>query len=322
MKRIVRVGLWAASGSLLFLLGCAEKQLQPTIETSAEQSSYAIAYPPLLEEQRKRLVEDKTQATELTAKVRDHQLKVSADPKLLEEIVEAADGAGRSTTFVQAQREARSFRKFWDEERGPIGARVAAAAQKQIVDGGCPQGVDVSGATSYALREGFDRQLEKRVREHNEAQHVIEREHNALGSAGTKEMQELADEIAYASYLVYVGLIDDKDDIAVMLTERRSVSSTLDSRLKTEREYLAAAKSKEDKKASEERIAAIEKSRAAIDTATTDAEAEIKELDQTIRQAQTDYSDALDGLLERIKKLPEPVEARAPAREQNKVATK
>jgi hypothetical protein len=309
MKRIVRVGLWAASGSLLFLLGCAEKQLQPTIETSAEQSSYAIAYPPLLEEQRKRLVEDKTQATELTAKVRDHQLKVSADPKLLEEIVEAADSAGRSTTFVQAQREARAFRKFWDQERGPIGARVAAAAQKQIVDGGCPQGVDVSGATSYALREGFDRQLEKRVRDHNEAQHVIEREHIALGSAGTKEMEELADDIAYASYLVYVGLIDDKDDIAAMLTERRSVSSTLDSRLKAEREYLASAKSKEDKKASEERIAAIEKSRGAIDTATTDAEAEIKELDQTIRQAQTDYSDALDALLERIKKLPEPAVA-------------
>jgi hypothetical protein len=309
MKRTVRIAGWAVSGSLLFVLSCAEKQLQPTIETSAEQSSYAIAYPPLLEEQRKRLVDDKTQATELTAKVRDHQIKVSADPKLLEEIVEAADSAGRSTTFVQAQREARAFRSFWDEERGPIGARVAAAAQKQVADAGCAQPVDVSGATSYALRDGFDRQLEKRVREHNEAQHVIERERTALGSAGTKEMEELADQIAYASYLVYVGLIDDKDQIEAMLTERRSVSSTLDSRLKAEQSYLASAKSKEDKKDSEERIAAIEKSRAALDSATTDAEAEIKELEQTIRQAQTDYSDTLDGLLERIKKMPAPAVA-------------
>ena len=166
--------------------------------------------------------------------------------------------------------------------------------------------MDVSGATSYALREGFDRQLEKRVREHNEAQHVIAREHTALGAAGTKEMEELADEIAYASYLVYVGLVDDKDQIEGMLSERRSVSSTLDARLKREREYLAEAKSREDKKASEDRIAALEKSQSTLESATGDSEAEIKELDQTIRQAQTDYANGLDALLERVRALPAP----------------
>lgn len=308
MKRNVRarVSQVLALGSLLLAVGCAEKQLQPTIESSAEESNYAVAYPPLLEAHRQRLVDDKTQATELTGKVRDHQIKVSADPKLLEEIVESADAAGRSASFVVAQREARSFRTFWDEERGPIAARVAAAANKQVADGGCPQGVDVGGATTYALREGFDRAIERRVREHNEAQHVIDRERSALGSAGVKELEELADQIAYASYLVYVGLVDDRDQIQGMLAERSDVASTLDARLKAEQEYLQTAKNKEDKKASEERIAAIQKSRAGIDAATSNAEAEIKELDQTIRQAQTDYADALEALLKRIKELPEP----------------
>jgi hypothetical protein len=308
MKRNVpaRLSQLLTLGSVLLSVGCAEKQLQPTIESSAEESNYAVAYPPLLEAHRERLVEDKTAATELTTKVRDHQIKVSADPKLLEEIVETADRAGRSASFVVAQREARSFRTFWDEERGPIASRVAAAANKQAADGGCPQAVDVSGATTYALREGFDRAIEKRVREHNEAHHVIDRERTALGSAGVKEMEELADEVAYASYLVYVGLVDDRDQIQGMLAERRSIASTLDSRLKAEQEYLASAKTKEDKKASEERVAAIQKSRSAIDSASTNAEAEIKELDQTIRQAQTDYEDALKALLERIKQLPEP----------------
>ena len=311
MKCTARVGLWFASSSLLLLLGgCAEKQLTPTIESSAEESSYAVAYPPLLEERRKQLVADKTMSSELTAKVRDHEIKANADPKLLEEIVESADAAGRSSTFVAAQREARAFRTFWEEERGAIGARVAAAAQKQIADAGCGQPVDVGGATSYALREGFDRQLEKRVREHNEAQHVIERERTALGNGGTKELEDFADEIAYASYLVYVGLVDDKSQIEGMLSERRSVASTLDSRLKAEQEYLAQAKSKEDKKASEERIAALQKSKDSIDTATADAEAEIKELEQTIRQAQTDYADARDAQLKRIRERPEPVAAK------------
>jgi hypothetical protein len=308
MKRTVCLALPLLSGTLIFALGgCAEKPLTPTIESSAEESSYAVAYPPLLEERRKQLVADKTQATELTAKVRDHDIKSNADPKLLEEIVESADAAGRSSAFVAAQREARAFRSFWDEERGAIGARVAAAANKQVADAGCGQPVDVSGATSYALREGFDRQLEKRVREHNEAQHVIDRERTALGTAGTKEMEEFADQIAYASYLVHVGMIDDKQQIEGMLSERRSVSSTLDSRLKAEQDYLAQAKTKEDKKASEERISALSKSRSAIDTATSDAEAEVKELDQTIRQAQADYDDALEAQLKRIKERPEPV---------------
>ncbi|HEX6241685.1 MAG TPA: hypothetical protein VFZ61_12345 [Polyangiales bacterium] len=308
MKRTVGLTLPLLSGTLFFALGaCAEKPLTPTIESSAEESSYAVAYPPLLEERRKQLVADKTQATELTAKVRDHDIKSNADPKLLEEIVESADTAGRSSAFVAAQREARAFRAFWDEERGAIGARVAAAANKQVADAGCGQAVDVSGATSYALREGFDRQLEKRVREHNEAQHVIDRERTALGGAGTKEMEEFADQIAYASYLVHVGLVDDKQQIEGMLEERRSVSSTLDSRLKAEQEYLAQAKTKEDKKASEERIGALNKSRSAIDTAATDAEAEVKELDQTIRQARADYDDALEAQLKRIKERPEPV---------------
>jgi hypothetical protein len=310
MKRSVCLDFsrWAAPSALLLALsGCAEKPLTPTIESSAEESAYAVAYPPLLEARRTQLVADKTQSTELTAKVRDHEIKANADPKLLEEIVESADAAGRSNSFVSAQREARAFRTFWEEERGAIGARVAAAAQKQIADAGCGQPVDVSGATSYALRDGFDRQLEKRVREHNEAQHVIEREHAALGNGATKELEDFADEIAYASYLVHVALIDDKNQIEGMLDERRSVASTLDRRIKAEQDYLTQAKSKEDKKASEERLAALQKSRGAIDTATADAEAEVKELEQTIRQAQTDYGDALDAQLKRIRARPEPV---------------
>jgi dGTP triphosphohydrolase len=123
-------------------------------------------------------------------------------------------------------------------------------------------------------------------------------------------MEEFADQIAYASYLVYVGLVDDKQQIEGMLSERRRVASTLDARLKAEQEYLAQAKTKEDKKASEERISALDKSRNAIDSATTDAEAEVKELDQTIRQAQADYSDALDAQLKRIRERPEPVAAK------------
>jgi hypothetical protein len=291
----------------LELAGCAGNKLAPTIESSSQESSYAIVYPAALEHQRKLLVEDKTKASELTAALRERELKTSAHPELLEEIAEASDAAGRSYTFVAAQREARAFRAFWEEERGPIASRVTAAAQKQIADAGCAQEVDVAGATSYALKEGFERQLEKRVREHNEAQHIIEHNRAAFPGPALSEIQKLADDIAYASYLVNVALVDDKDNIERMVSERRSVASTLDDALEREHKYLSEqAKTKEDKKTSEERIAELEKSKAALDGAVRDAENESKELEQTIRQAQGDYDAAYDGLIERIKARPLP----------------
>lgn len=290
--------------------GCAKNQLAPTIESSAAESNYAITYPVLLEAHREQLARDKSKATELTGQLQGRELKTNADPKLLEEIVEASDAAGRSQTFVAAQREARAFRTFWEEERGPIASRVTAAAQKQIADAGCGQDVDVGGATSYALKEGFERQLEKRVREHNEAQYVIERNRSAFPGPALTEVQKLADDIAYASYLVNVALIDDKDQIEHMLAEQRSVAGTLDESLERERKYLAEqAKTKEEKKVSEERIAELEKSKAGLDSAIRNAEGETKELEQTIRQAQGDYDAAYDGLLERIKARPKPAVA-------------
>jgi hypothetical protein len=296
--------------AVISAVGCAGKQLTPTIESSSAESSYAIAYPVALEHQRKQLVDDKTKATELTGQLRERELKTNADPKLLEEIVEASDDAGRSQTFVAAQREARAFRAFWEEERAPIASRVTAAAQKQIADAGCAQEVDVAGATNYALKEGFERQLEKRVREHNEAQHLIEHNRGAFPGPALAEIQKLADDIAYASYLVNVALIDDKDNVERMLSERRSVAGTLDDSLEHERKYLSEqAKTKEEKKTSEERIAELEKSKAALDAAVHNAEGESKELDQTIRQAQGDYDAAYDGLVERIKARPKPAVA-------------
>jgi hypothetical protein len=310
MKHKAQARLLSCLFAALSAAGCAGNQLTPTIESSAAESSYAIAYPVSLEHQQKQLVEDKTKATELTGQLRERELKTNADPKLLQEIVEASDDAGRSHTFVAAQREARAFRTFWEEERAPIASRVTAAAQKQIADAGCAQEVDVAGATNYALKEGFERQLEKRVREHNEAQHIIEHNRAAFPGPALNEIQKLADDVAYASYLVNVALIDDKDNVERLLSEKRSVAGTLDDSLDRERKYLGEqAKTKEEKKTSEERIAELEKSKAALDSAVRDAEGESKELEQTIRQAQGDYDAAFDALIERIKARPAPASA-------------
>jgi hypothetical protein len=285
------------------LPGCGGRQLQPSIESSASVSHYALTYPAAVEASRKQLVEDKTRATELTNQIRERQLKTAAEPQLLVEIVERADRAGRSRSFVTAQREARAFRAFWEEERGAIAARVSAAAQKQISEANC-QDVDVGPGTSHALREGFERQLDKRVREHNDAQELIERERAALGPGGVNELQKFADEIAYTSYLVNVALIDDKDLIEQQLSDRRDVEHTLERQSAEERRHAQSSKSKEERKQSEERAAELDKSRGALAAAVANADAETKEIEHTIEQAQTDYELAFDAMRDRLKSRP------------------
>jgi hypothetical protein len=300
-----RSGALALSASCVFgfLPGCGGRQMRPTIESSASAAHYALDYPAALEASRKQLADDKTRATELTNQIRERQVKVAADPKLLVEIVERADRAGRSRAFVTAQREARAFRAFWEQERGAIAARVSAATQKQISEANCQQ-VDVSAGTSHALREGFERQLEKRVREHDDAQELIERERSALGPAGVNELSKFADEIAYASYLVNVALIDDKDLIEQQLGDRRDVEHTLSQGAAEERRRAQALKSKEERKQSEDRAAELDKSRSAIATAAANAEAETREIEHSIEQARTDYQLAFDAARERLRTRP------------------
>lgn len=290
----------AAACALGLLLACGGREMRPTIESSASVSQYALTYPVALEASRKQLVEDKTRATALTNQIRERQLKVTADPALLVQIAERADRAGRSRSFVTAQREARAFRSFWEEERGAIAARVNAAAQKQVTEANCAN-VDVSTSTGPALRESFERQLDRRVREHNDAQALIERERAALGPAGVNELSKFADELAYASYLVNVALIDDKDRIAQQLSDRAEVERTLDRRLAEEQRYAQAEANKESRRQSQERGAALQKSRSALAAAVGNAEAETQEIEHTIEQARTDYHLAFDAARERLK---------------------
>lgn len=279
--------------------GCAHQPLTPEIASSAQETSYARAHPYVLEQERQQLVNDKTAATERTAALRDQDVRADVDGKWLKDVLETASEAGQSRAFVDAQREARAFRAFFEEERGPIAARISAAAQKQISEHNC-QDVEVGGAVSYALRDSFDRQLDKRVRERNQAQHMIEEQRGKLPNPSLHELSELADDVAYASYLVHVALIDDKTRIDALLDERRDVASTLDDAIKREQKGLEGATSKEEKRAREERLSALEKSRAALDVSVKDAEAEVRELEQTIRQADADYEDALAALIKRV----------------------
>src|SRR5690349_11283805 len=118
------------------MVGCASKKPEPIMAPSSGLPSYAITYPERLQAETTLLVADKQQAHDLSEKMatRTTELKPGSNPELMLVIVRQADEAGRSDAYVQANAESRQLRAFWDEERGPISARVNGAAQKHLTE--------------------------------------------------------------------------------------------------------------------------------------------------------------------------------------------
>lgn len=285
---------------LLTLAACADKQPKPIMVSAAGLPSYAIGYPDRLGAETNLLIADKQQATEQSQKLsaRTAELKPGADPAAVLAVVQQADNAGRTEAFARANQEARALRAFWEEERGPISVRARSAAQKQLTEGNCGacSQLDLSGTLSYSIGAGIDKQLEKRLRAANEAYRTIEYNESRIGAANVPTVQKLADDIALTSYQVNIALPQARDRIDALLAEQSDVEATLEHAIEWERKYLASDRSAVDKRNGQERLALLEKSRAAIPAAVAGAQAARKDLDPQIETLRKRYAETLEKL--------------------------
>jgi hypothetical protein len=109
---------------------------------------------------------------------------------------------------VEARREVDGARAFFDAEKDELLKKVAGAAQFAAKSKGCD--MDVSGAVSHALKDTVEKRLVKRLREQSEAHVFIDRNQTALGKENVEKLLEQADEIAHASYLARVLIVEHK----------------------------------------------------------------------------------------------------------------
>ena len=284
----------------LVLVACADKQPKPIMVSAAGLPSYAIRYPDRLNAETALLVADKQQASEQSQKLSAAAggLKPGADPAAVLVVVRQADQSGRTEAFAQANAESRSLHVFWEEERHPITARAKNAAQKQLTEGNCGtcSQLDLGGTLGYAVGAGIDKQLEKRLRAANEAHRTIEYNEGRIGAANVPTVQKLADDIALTSYQVNIALPQTRDRVDALLAEQSDVDDTLVRAIEWERSYLAGNPSASDKRNAQERLALIEKSRAAIPAAVASAEAARKDLDPQIEALRTRYAETVEAL--------------------------
>jgi hypothetical protein len=282
---------------LLLLAGCTQSnQNSPRMVSSARHQSYVEDYPATMEATMKAAVDHETHAKATIEAMPAYTKELKgADAARVLSIVNAADESGRSIGYVQRARELSATSAFFEEEREPLTRRITGAAQSKLKekDAQCTD-ADIGGTVSYALKDGIERQVERRLRDRNEAHAILDHYRASLGKDNVADMEKQADAIAQASYTVYVALLDDRARLGSLLAERSDVASSIDRVLEEERVYAAEkARTDVEKKASADRTAALMKGKATLRAFTGDAEKLVKSLDEQIPQFQKSYEDVL-----------------------------
>lgn len=290
----------ACALSLGTVTACSTPKPEPEIASSAPQGHYATNYPQSL-----------TQATTGFGKaqndVRTGIKEFNEYPSKLKnpswghvrDIMKAADGAGRSYAYVERIRRVDGAYAFFSDEKDEITKKVAGSAQYLVKSKGCD--VDVSGAVGASLKESVDKQLEKELRDANEGQQLIERYRVSLGKENAAVLEKQVDNVSRMSYLAHVEIVEEKLRIQRMVAEAEDVKKTIDESIRAEKEFQAEKKTTDaEKKASEDRIAEMNKSKASIDAAIKQGQDLLPKLDEQVQGVQKEYDDAFAALLSKI----------------------
>ena len=215
-------------------------------------------------------------------------------------MVAESDAAGKSTDFAETHGEVDSVRTFWSDEKDTITSKTAGNAQYALKEASCTN-ADVGGAVAYALSDSMDKELQKRLRERNNAHLLIERSKIALGPQDAPALEKLADDVSQASYLVHVELVVERHRMRKLLVDKDKTAATLDRFMEDERAYQGQpGRTDAEKKASGERIIAAGKGKGDNDAAAAQAEPLSKSVDQAIEAATNDYEQQLKALSEQI----------------------
>jgi hypothetical protein len=275
--------------------GCTRPQ--PALYASAaDQPAYAERYPAALGTTLNVYLTDQQQAHTLGGGFSKYpdQLDKPSWPAVLE-VVKAADQAGKSGDLANGMAQAEAVRGFYASAKDPIHQKVAgsvdyAAKQKQC-------DAELAGTAVGAMDRAIDQELDESVRSHNAATRVIEDNQDALGKPNLDKLQKIADQIALASYIVYVRMPQTKRNLDASLADASSVKKTLERDQEQAKAVLDDPHaSKAAKMTADKRSAAASNALAALDAEIADAKKQSDEMEKQTQAAQNEYAQALDAL--------------------------
>jgi hypothetical protein len=280
----------------LAAFGCGPPPPEPAIQSSAPQSGYASRYPQELSASAAAFNDAEAMAQRTDADIPGYPAKLKK-PKWAPvlQVVEEADAAGRSYDYVERIRRADGAAAFFEDRNEEITKKVAGAAQYAAKQKGCE--VDVAGPAAHALKESVKEQLERYVRDRNEAHRTIERHREALGKENAAELEKQADSISYASYLVHIAMVEEKLRMRRLIEEMESVKASTDQAIAAERAFQGEpGRTDAEKKASQERVEELNKAKGTLESAAEQARNASENLEDRIAAAQKRHTESMDKI--------------------------
>jgi hypothetical protein len=283
------------------LVACAETKVEPVVATSSHEASYAVTYPQDVDNVGNEFKESQTNARKNLSTFFEYPKKLK-DPNgpWVAKIVDKADASGKSAAYVERMKKVEASASFYGAEKKEIGNKVAGNANYAIKQKKCD--VDVSGTVVSSLDAAYGEQLEKRLRERNEAFTIIDRYRETMPKEDVPILEDQADDIAYTSYVVNIELIEAKVKLRRMMADAEEIPKTADAYIAEEKAFQAEpGRNDAEKKKSDERILAMEKSKALIQQSNERAKALSAEMDKEIAAIQKEYAEALKQLKDQLK---------------------
>ncbi len=290
---------------------CACTQRPAALPSSAGQAAYALHYASELTQTTKAIDDDQTRQRTLASDW-DARIEELKKPRWdrVRAVVDGADAAGRTADFTDTRMGVEFVRSFWSGEKDAITTRVAGNAQSLVQKAHCSGAtpghtgdgsLDVRGVVAYSLSEAMDKELQKRLRAHNEAFVLIERYASEFGHEAEASLEKLADDIAEASYLVHAEMPAARDRLHRLMADKQTVTDTLVRYANEEKAAESeAGRTDAENKASEERIGIANRSLTEVDGAAGQASTLSRDLDDRLSRASRDYDDALKALRAKI----------------------
>jgi len=302
-----RVGSVALVLGLAWLSGCAEQQQGPQVASSAGESGYAERYPGSLGQARQGVTDGEADVARINGELPTYPDALKkTDYKLVREVVVRADAAGKSQGYASNAEEAEQVQRFAREEKDKLAQQTSGAVRYTLTEKqASTELIDVGGSAAARGQErAIEKQLEERSHEANPAHRFIADNEEGLGKSNLETLEKQADEIAKASYITHIALIEEKKRLETMVRDASAVKGTLEQSIEEENKLASdPATSARRKKIAQERVQAAQDARGKVDEEVTQAQTALQDMEQRTKDLTAAYEQALDALLDKLDQL-------------------
>lgn len=281
------------------LFGCENGDAKSPYDISVDQRSSALSIPGRVDHTTKRIRDHETKAKDTISKMPTMADKLTdTDWAIVEQVVEAADDAGKDGAYAASMRDIDIARTFFEEENEQISRKVGGSVQYAAEQAGCKlEGFGVGGV----LKKTIDERIDERLKNANDAFLIIDRNRDALNQKNIGPLEELAGKVAEASYVVHIEMPEAKRELEGTIAAAGAARTKIQKMLDEENEPATGKPSAASEKAKKERIKQGDEALKLLETAEADAKANLADLEQRTKDMDASYSDALDKLLGSIK---------------------